>query len=92
MKVTSKGNVEIRVDISQEYLDRWEALAGRRYGDSTQESLDRVAADACEWLLDRWDKGYYTLYDWFWSKVAFCPFKRLQAIGLAKLVFERYLS
>lgn len=85
--------IQLSVSLHQETIDKWRDLAERRYGDSSQESLDRVAEDAYKWLLERWHNGDYTFYDLFWTKLAYhCPFKRLAAIARAKLIFERYLE
>lgn len=85
--------VYIAFRTSQEIINRWEALARRRYGDASQENLDKVSEDACRWLLNKWESGDYGFYDYFWRWIAFhCPFKRLKAIAWAKLVFERYLA
>lgn len=85
--------IEIRVRTTQEIIDRWAALADRRYGTVTQETLDKVAQDGCNWLMKRWEDGQYGIYDWFWCFLAYhCPFKRVQGIAWAKLVFERYLD
>jgi hypothetical protein len=88
-----KKKIQIIVTTSQEILDHWEELAQRRYGDKSQESMDKIAQDACHWLMERWEKGDVSLYERFWCLMALhWPFKHLRAVAWSKLVFEKYLD
>jgi hypothetical protein len=84
---------EVAIKMSDAEFKHLEMMAKNRYGDNTHENREKVIGDGVDWLTKQWSEGNYSLYDWFWSTLAFYGlFHKIKSIGWNKLLIKQYLS